>query len=212
MLLCGRPARSLVKRIVAAALALALPAAGCGYNSEYTPPLDGRARAVWRSNNVVLEPAGAPMPPSCTQEVMNLSATGRLRVPPEYARPAGGYWTPRYYGPSIVVVAPGIVPVFPPPLFLPTAFVAAPHPVAPAAPVLGLGGLGGGGGDSGKALAVLAVIALIVLPAVDIGLAAARPESPERSSQAIDQVNAFNDLSRTPGSPCSYEALAGGAQ
>jgi hypothetical protein len=57
----------------------------------------------------------------------------------------------------------------------------------------------------GKALVVLAVVALIVLPIVDVSLALANPESAKRSSQSIDQVNAWNDLARTPGTPCSYE-------
>ncbi len=74
-------------------------------------------------------------------------------------------------------------------------------------PGAGVAVRGGGGGGSGgnDALTKLAIIALIVLPAVAIGLAVANPESSSSSSQAIDQVNAYNDLVRSGQSACALQ-------
>jgi hypothetical protein len=105
------------------------------------------------------------------------------------------------------VLVPGLAPPLPaPPLFFPPALLlppGAPHPLAPLrfASAVSLRG-GGGQGSLDRALGYLAVLALLVLPAVDLGLAIANPESPTRSSDAIDGVNAYNDLARWPGSPC----------
>ncbi len=177
---------------------------GCAYTSEYTAPQDGRARALWRDNNVVFDPSGAALSEVCAQEMMYLTATGKLRLPPEY-RIAGerSYWTPRYYGSPIVVLDPGLAPVLPlPPLFLPSLGIA--HSAPLPAVLSGGAGISGGGGGGDKGLAYLAVIVLLVLPAVDLGLALSRPESETKSSQAIDQANAYNDLARSPGSPCFF--------
>ncbi len=136
-----------------------------------------------------------------------------------------GYWAPRYYGPQIIVVQPGFAPLLPrPPLFSPSLAITEAilrsrgpsggigsigHPGAVrvggggGGPSIGRGGGGGGSGRlDGAALALLAV-AIMVIPAIDIGLAAARPESSRQSARAIDLVNAYNDLMRSPGAPCS---------
>ena len=59
----------------------------------------------------------------------------------------------------------------------------------------------GGAGGIGRAMVLLAAIALVVLPIVDLTLAVVPPET-DRSTDAIDQVNVFNDLARVPGGPC----------
>ena len=46
-------------------LLLGVLLAGCGYTSQYTPPLDGRPRAVWREDRVVVSTSGAWVPPAC---------------------------------------------------------------------------------------------------------------------------------------------------
>jgi hypothetical protein len=145
----------------------------------------------------------------------------------------GGYWVPRYYGSPIVVVQPGLAPPFlRPPLFSPSLMIA--ESILRSRSVGGGGGIGsigsigstggvrspggairlGGGGGSGgsgrmgEAAMILVALAVMVLPAIDIGLAAARPESASRSAQAIDLVNAYNDLMRSPGTACSLYAAA----
>jgi len=138
--------------------------------------------------------ADATLTPMCGAELRRLTgytelatAAGTLDLaaatePANYHLGISGYWVPRYYGPPIVVVTPGIAPPFMrPPLFLP--------PLLPRALGAGsvhfggggfghggghIGGGGGGGSGGGEAALILAVIALSVLPALDIGLAAAR--------------------------------------
>ena len=61
----------------------------------------------------------------------------------------------------------------------------------------------GSGKDAGAILVVLAVIAVTALPVVALGLAASMPESSRKSSNAIDMVNAYNDLARLDGTPCT---------
>ena len=207
------------------ALALAaLAAAGCGYTSEYVAPIDGRPRAVWQEDHVAVESAGAPLGPACLGELGLVSGADRLHLvagdlrlqPPSLpgAAPfvivAAGFWGPRYYGPPIVPPLPGVAPLLPhPPLFLPPPLLRVPHPrpviVGPPRP-------GGGGGpnlgDDGKLWVALAAVTLVVMPAVALGLALARPEDSDANAEAIDQVNAYNDLLRTAGSPCAV--FAGG--
>jgi hypothetical protein len=43
-------------------------------------------------------------------------------------------------------------------------------------------------------------------PVAALVLAASRPEAHQFSAEAIDEVNAYNDLSRRAGTPCSYGA------
>jgi hypothetical protein len=200
--------------------------AACGYSSQYVAPADGRPRAVWHEDHVVVDSANAPLDIGCLQQIGWISdtnklhlVTGELRMdapPPPSGGGAGGvfavavvagFWAPRYYGPPIVVVRPGVAPILPvPPLFLPAPVlhVPVPHPVGVG--VAGPGGSGahvGGGGGDGKAWAILAALALVVMPAVAVGLAAARPEDSDKNAEAIDQVNVYNDLLRSPGSPCT---------
>lgn len=212
--------------------------AGCGsYVSDYVTPADGRARAVWRDGEVVMEVAN-PLPPACASDIRYNSK----EAPPRYSSGGshvyvhGGFWVPVYYGPRIVVVHRHVAP--------------SPHihhqhghvvhrPATPTAgggsgsgggtPVVGGGGgggsskgggggssggggSGGGDGDLGKAAVVLAVIALLALPAIAIGLSAGRTEDETGAALAIDRVNAYNDLARTPGSDCAAFAAGAAAQ
>lgn len=219
-----------------------LGAAGaCSYHSEYIAPQDGRPRVVFEGSNPHVELAGAALTEECGMAIKQLSGhnsfgTGQGLVEfPDREAPryigggplivTGGYWVPRYYGPSIYVGSPGLVPRFlrPPIFFSPSMMIArAAVPRIsvwrPGMPVR-IGGGGGGGsigrsggggsGDLGKGALLLAIVALTIIPAIDIGLAAGRPESASTSSTSTDVVNVYNDLMRSPGSPCSmYEAVA----
>ena len=222
---------------IVSALALLAAAGACGYESQYVAPADGRPRVVWGpGNDPAIELAGAPPSPDCAAALRQITGrevmptmTGSVELPsagqPGYVV-TGGVWTPRYYGPPIYIGTPGLAPRFlRPPIFSPSLFVArtainASRPRMSSG--LGGGGIGGGGGggfrikggsggggggDAGKGLLILAALAIMVIPAVDIGVAAARPESSTKSAQATDLVNAYNDLMRSPGSPCSvYDA------
>src|SRR5215467_1387889 len=84
---------------------------GCAYDSQYVAPNDGRARAVWKEDNVVVELAGAPVSDACLEQLRAWSDNGTLRLssgdvkrdvalPPrlaiEVSRP---FWIPVYFGP-----------------------------------------------------------------------------------------------------------------
>lgn len=195
--------------LLAGAAALAL-LAGCGeYSSGYRPPQDGRARVLWNGNGVFAAvPQGA-----VSTECMRAMDEAQDR-PDAYFRGYSGYrgstrvyWAPGVYiGPPIVVVhhAPS-GPLHPVRHFATPTSNGSGH-----SSLLGNGSGGGGGGDSGKAIAVVAaVVVLLALPAVTLSLAAGRPEPEKSVALAIDQVNAYNDLARYPGTPCSPEASGG---
>jgi hypothetical protein len=199
-------------------LAAIAAVSGCAYESQYLAPLDGRARAVWQDNNVVVDLAGAPASAGCVDELRAWSQKGTLRlksgdlkrdtpIPPRLdVAPSVAFWVPVYFGPPLVAPAPLVPPVPPHPVsFSPSLALAG--AVSGSAPASGsTGGGGGGSGGDGKGIAeVLAVIALIILPALDIAIAAATPEN-DRSPEAIDQVNVYNDLARSGGTPCNYAA------
>lgn len=217
----GRPSlHARLGQIVAAVTALALAAAGCSYQSTYVAPTDGRARVVWGPHDTpTVDLAGVNPSAECSAE---LQRGPELRLPRlhshvELPPSAVDFWIPRYYGPRIVVVRPGLLPFFPrPPLFVPT--LVAPRLAGPVRlPGFGsiAGGLtrGGGGGsgslnlggsrEAGAIVVILLVIAATTLPAVALGLAAATPESAGKTSSAIDLANAYNDLARSEGSPCA---------
>jgi hypothetical protein len=190
---------------------------GCAYESTYVAPNDGRARAVWKNDNVVVDLAGAPATDFCLEQLRAWSESGRLRLStgdvkreaPTPARvrmaPSVGFWVPIYFGTALVARGPGLVPILPQPvLFSPSLALAGAvaHSTGGGA-TMGGGGSSGSGGDFGKLALVLAVVALVVLPIVDLAVAVATPEN-DRSTDAIDQVNVLNDLARTPGSPCAY--------
>jgi hypothetical protein len=219
-----KPPRRTFNPALAALAAASLAAlSGCGsYISDYVPPDDGRARAVWRDGKVVME-GSESMPSACAEEIGYQTND----APPPYTgggstvRVHGGFWVPVYYGPRIVVVRRGIAPS-------PPRYRAARVGVASASgggsgggvgsPSIsggggggggkvsgGGGGIsgGGGGGDLGKGAVVLAVVALIALPFIAVGLSLGRTEAERETALTIDRVNAYNDLARTPGSPCS---------
>jgi hypothetical protein len=218
-----------------------LGAAGaCAYNTEYIAPQDGRPRVVFDGSDSRVELAGAMLTEDCgiaLRQVTDKSSFGAtiglIDLPEQragnYGGPplivSGGYWVPRYYGPSIYVGSPGFAPRFmrPPIFFSPSMMIARAAlprlgPWQPGMPLRGGGGgrggsigRGGSNGDLGKGALLLVILALTVIPAIDIGLAAGRPESDSKSATTTDIVNAYNDLMRSPGSPCSvYEAAAPG--
>lgn len=205
---------------------------GCGYTSSYVPPMDGRARVVWDSSDseATVSLSGGSLSRTCQGALRQL--TGHERIPIErsfvqlpalpspvpYQVPMSGseYYVPRYYGPDILVVHPGVVPQLPhPPLFVPR-LVRLGTASARFSPSVGggirgvsvghSGGSSGSSGDAGKALAIVAVIAIVVMPVISISLASVRPESERQASQAIDAANAYNDMVRGGGSPCEADA------
>ena len=188
--------------------------ASCAYPSAYVAPRDGRARAVWTGSDVAVELSGGPLGDACAAQLRAWSGQGVVHLVtgdlggtrashPWMTNAALGFWIPVYFGPALVPLAPGI----PPPLLHPVIFF--PPPVL-APPVLGTRPIVPSlrpAPDVGKAAVVLAVLALAVMPVVDVLLATLPPER-ERSSEAIDQVNVYNDLARSPNSPCAYPAGA----
>ena len=53
---------------------------GCAYESQYVLPSDGRARAVWKNDNVVVETAGAPLSDACFEQLRAWSVNGKRAV------------------------------------------------------------------------------------------------------------------------------------
>jgi hypothetical protein len=201
--------------------------AGCGgsYTSDYVPPQDGRARVVWEGNRAVAVLPDQRQDRSCSEAVRGLQTN-----PGEYTTYYGGPRGVVYYRPWIVVRPAPIV-------FVGSGRVGAGSvrsvPRTGASPSVsgsvksggsgggvgstgsgGGGGGGGGGGDMGKAAIVLAVVALLTLPIITLGVGLSRPEPEAAVAEAIDEVNAYNDLARLPASPCGQTAVeaAGGGQ
>jgi hypothetical protein len=167
---------------------------GCGYQSQYVAPSDGRARVLWNDDHLVTNLDSLPRTQDCHE------ATWWLRHPAERIDRrltlAPVVWVPRYYGPDIVVINAGVPPILPRPvLFSPSLTVA--HALATSTPRAPSGRL------DKELAAILMVIAIVVLPIVDVTFAALQPESDSRSADAIDEVNAFNDLARSGGNPCT---------
>lgn len=216
---------------------------GCSYTSSYVPPVDGRARVIWNSQDseATVTLAGGSLSRDCQGAIRQLTGQERVPVgtgfvqlpsldPPEPYQLASyrGEYVPRYYGPTIIVVQPGLAPHLPrPPLFIPGLGRPGFPPSRIAPPLaggvrMGSGGggrgfggssMGSGGGDAGKAFVVLAVVAIVVMPVISITLATVRPESERQASQAIDAANAYNDMLRSGNSPCDPELVpeAGGS-
>ncbi len=219
------PAR--LAQVIAAITALAFAAAGCSYQSSYVAPADGRARVVWGPGDTPTLELVGNLSSQCTTELSQIlyPAPAPLFHSHVNLQPAE-FWVPRYYGPHIVVIRPGLAPRLPHlPVFVPG--LGAPH-LPPPVRVIGLGDVvrpggvahvsggtarGGGGSrgssnfgggkEAGAVIIVLVVITLSVLPAVALGLAASMPESAKKTSSAIDLANVYNDLARADGSPCT---------
>jgi uncharacterized membrane protein YgcG len=196
-----------------APLVAAMLTTGCGnYTSDYVPPKDGRARALWQEDRVVASLPDAANGASCAEAVSDVQS-----VPTRYRTYYGG-------SPSVVIWRPWIV------VTSSNNAGSSVRPHVPASPTAishsgGGGGLGhvgsgssgggssggssggGGGGDIGKAAVVLVVVALLTLPIITLGLGLGRPEPSEQVAQEIDKVNAYNDLARLSDSPCG--AFAG---
>jgi hypothetical protein len=196
-----------------ASLFVAGLAMGCGnYTSNYSPPKDGRARAVWQEDRVVASLPADAQSGECRQ------AVSEVQTDPGYYR--------TYYGgsPNIIIWRPWVIVTG-----TGSSRVAASPTVSrvPAtgsvkSPSRGGGGRGssvgsgggssggssggGGNGDLGKAAVVLVVVALLTLPIITLGLGLGRPEPSKEVAEQIDAVNAYNDLARLNGSPCGAEA------
>lgn len=213
--------------------ALLISLVGCApYVSTYRAPLDGRARVVWDADGeLVVDPAGLVLTRECAGAIRALTGRdtmplrgGAIDLPLEPAPivvvgTAAGTWQPVYYGDPITVGATGVVsggvtPVY---FWLPGVFWDDYAGLRAGAQLswyrgdvsLGNGGDGGEDvSDVDEAAVVMAVIAAVSLPIVDLFLATASPISRTQAASATDAVAAWNDLARTPGSPC---AMPGGA-
>ncbi|MBK9259589.1 MAG: hypothetical protein IPM54_07085 [Polyangiaceae bacterium] len=188
-----------------APLAVAVLLTGCGnYTSDYVPPKDGRARAVWDKDRVV-----ASLPDDANNAACSAAIYDVQEDPTRYRTYYGGSTNIIIWRPWIVVTGSNRVAASP-----------STGPRAPAtASVRGGGGSsggsvgstgssggssgGGGGGDIGKAAVVLVVVAMLTLPFITLGLGLGRPEPSKEVAEEIDKVNAYNDLARLSGSPCA---------
>jgi hypothetical protein len=164
----------------------AMLATGCGsYTSEYVPPKDGRARAVWHDDRVVASMPDGANRAGCSEAITEVQAD-----PIRYRTYYGG-------SPSIIIWQPWVV------VRSSNRGSTSMRPRTPAAPTgiskggssgggggvgsIGSGssgssggGGGGGGGDIGKAAVVLVVVAMLTLPFITLGLGLSRPEPEER--------------------------------
>ncbi|AUX46961.1 uncharacterized protein SOCE26_084710 [Sorangium cellulosum] len=190
---------------------------GCAsYVSDYVPPADGRARPVFRGGEVVMEVGGGDTPECLTGG--EEGPDGAAPPPPPSASSSrvsvrGGFWVPVYYGPPIVVVRRGVAPPRPHIHRAPGSVVRVPASPSKggsagtggSATPRGSGARGSGGGSEAVAVVLVsaAVLALAALPAVAVGLSFGRTEAEEETALTLDRVNAYNDLTRTPGSQCA---------
>ncbi|MFO0696328.1 MAG: hypothetical protein U0230_22370 [Polyangiales bacterium] len=217
---------------LASAAALA-SATGCGsYTTAYRPPVDGRARVVWdQKGEAVVDSGGLPISPACAATLRQMTGQAAIpfaagnfalpAMPPQYT-PAPQVrtqtWAPVYFGPPIVVVRPGYAPTF----AQRPRYVSGGGSIGGSPTTIGHGSSGGGGGggggggsggrggsggggggDSATAAVIAAVVVAVTLPFIDMGIAMAQPGSDTQAAAAHDIVNAWNDLVRTPGSPCA---------
>ncbi len=181
---------------------------GCGnYTSQYVPPHDGRARAVWNEDRVDAALPAEATDPTC------MAAVGEIRADPvRYRTYYGGSPRVVIWHPWIVVTSSNRSTMGPRPRTAarPTSSLSSGGSSGGGGGSLGGGGGssggssgGGGGGDLGKAALALVVIAIVALPFINLGLGLGRPEPSEEVAREIDKVNAYNDLARLSGSPCS---------
>ncbi|MDC3958394.1 hypothetical protein [Polyangium jinanense] len=199
---------------------------GCGsYTSDYVPPKDGRARVLWDDDRVVASLPSEVSGRGCSEAIRNLPAD-----PAQYSTYYGGSTGVVYYRPWIIVRPAPVVIVgsgggvsnAPRTIHRTPADATVRSPSGGGSGSIsgpgggggggksggssgGGGGGGGGGGDWGKAAVVVAVVALLTLPIITLSLGLTRPEPEGDVANAIDEVNAYNDLARLPGSPCAVE-------
>jgi hypothetical protein len=214
--------------------ALGLLLASCSYYSEYVPPADGMARVVWRGDPVALVPRLGDACSDVVHRVARAPSEPSPTSPPcadDGAGCGGSVWFDHAQIVEIDAPLPHLVHRGPAVHFYPLDVSA--HPAMPAVPLHeGLpvpgpvhaaapapskgsipvsaggskGGLGGIGGGGKELLVGIAVIALVTMPLVAIALATTSPEDLDKSAGAIDLVNAFNDVVRTPGNACTEPA------
>jgi len=178
------------------AMAFAALVGGCGYTSQYIPPVDGRARAVWDDDHVTMVVSEA-LSASCREAVIELVKEGPSPGGSPTSVEVEAYWVPRIVGPPVILVdrhGPVLVPA--PPLLLP--WRVGHHDTGG-----GHGSPGGSDGDLGKGALVLAAVALAVLPVVDVAMALGRPEDVDSSQLGIATTNAYNDLARQTAGACA---------
>ncbi|HEY3450819.1 MAG TPA: hypothetical protein VGK67_30965 [Myxococcales bacterium] len=209
-------------------LALPLALASCAYASDYVVPNDDRARVLWRDGEpravvparsgtcelATREASQNYAPPDSVRRCAEDGSCGQVRVDPWIFIDGVPHAHPPLFGlhASDVAVAPisppapagGGVPLHPGD---PVPSPGGTHHAMPAPPKGGGSSSGsssmGSLGDMKELAVVVAVLAILTMPAVAIALASSRPESETGAAHAVDQVNAYNDLARSPGSACS---------
>lgn len=200
---------------------------GCVYTSEYTPLQDGRARVIWQDNRLVTVLSGAPLDAGCAREVEHLLRGQTLEFADAQV-PKGGYsvpyrvrwlahgefWRARfsYHRERLPVGLPLELGLRPYPLFVSASALvnrpllksgedglwAAFFPSGLLRPLV----------DSEDGLLTsisLFTGALLGLPGGYAGIFPAGVSG--NLNDSANQMNAYNDLARTPGSPCAYEPV-----
>jgi len=170
----------------------------CGYTSRYSPPFDGKARPLWEEDHITNDLTQRDLSPACRDELY-WTAHPNEQHP---AKPVGSreYWVPAYYGANIVVPSTGTAPQRPSVTFDP---IATPSPT----PVIASSNVSEP--DAIEAVlrfpTFIVVLLLVPLwPPIAVAVATSPAESGRPTFDAIDEANAYNDLSRSSGTHCSF--------
>jgi hypothetical protein len=172
----------------------------CGYTSRYSPPFDGRARPLWEEDHITNNLTQLDVSPACRDELYWTAHPDEQHP----AKPIGrsNYWVPVYYGSDIVVPATGTAPLQRPSVtFEPTAASPPSPPVVTTTNAPGPEAL-----EEVLRFPLLIVLVLLVplWPPIAVALATSPAESGRLTFDAIDEANAYNDLSRSTGTRCSF--------
>lgn len=198
-------------------------AAGCAYHSDYVAPLDGRPRAVWLDNHVVMDPAGLNLAPGCVALLAWVSPSNRLHLidgddeidedeAPRLAlaldleldaNSGRRFWVPRPLNPQSPLRSSrslGVRSLTPPTISrpeLPSRPRGAPSDHH--APATASSGSSGGGGNAGafnpaSLLAVLALIAAITIVALPAVTFGLANSRPEHGRANAEAIDQVNAL------------------
>lgn len=194
--------------------------AGCifAYQSKYSPPADGRARVVWQTNDLKMVRSGSPLPDGCAVTNLPGSAEAATYVPScRHSRcDMAGNWIPVYIYTSDFITPQDWMtgakthwrfrfsPKFAAPEYTSDGEFWRPDERLP---------------PKGKPFAmnylapiwswgpgVLTAIVALFIPPIGLGFTNPFFTDPQGGAAGeLNRMNRFNDLARTPGSPCASE-------